>query len=186
MKRNEKELVFELIKKFVKGDKENFNKIILLYQNYVYKVALKILRSKEDAEDLTQEVFIKLYNNLKNFKFKSDLKTYLYRITVNSAYNYYKKEKRIKSNINPLSNEDNAFTPTINIDEKIIEEEIINDLSHAISSLPDKYKKVINMKEFKKLTYKKIGKKLDITENAAKIRHHYALKKLKKIFFSSK
>ena len=177
-----KEYITDLIKQFQKGNKESFNKIILLYRNYVYKVVLKVLRSKEDAEDITQEVFIKLYNNLKNFKFKSDLKTYLYKITINTAYNHCKKEKHRKQKTNFLSEEDKAINQMINIDDEIIDEEIISDLEKAILKLPEKHKTIINLKDFKKLPYKKIGEELKISENAAKIRHHYALKKLKKYF----
>ncbi len=182
MNKQPKEKITDLIKRFQTGEKETFEKIILHYQNFVYKVALKIIRSREDAEDLSQEVFIKLYNNLINFQFKSDLKTYIYRITVNSAYNYYKREKKHKSKTNYISKEDNAICQRINIDEKLIEEEIISDLENAISSLSEKHKTIINLKDFKNLPYKKIGEKLNISENAAKIRHHYALKKLKKHF----
>ncbi|MBU1076228.1 MAG: RNA polymerase sigma factor [Spirochaetes bacterium] len=184
MTKENKEITIDLIKKFQNGNKEPFNKIILFYQNYVCKVALKILRSKEDAEDLTQEVFIKLYNNLQNFKFKSDLKTYLYRITVNTAYNYCKKEKRRKIKADGLSEEASMINKMINIDEKLIEEEIIDDLQRAITKLSDKHKTIINLKDFSSMPYKEIGKKLKISENAAKIRHHYALKKLKKLFIS--
>jgi len=175
--------IHNLIKKFQKGDKQVFNKLIPIYQNYIYRIALKYLRSREDAEDLTQEIFIKLYNNLKSFKFKSNFKTYLYRIAVNSACNYYKKTKRDLARIDTIpKNEEKIISRAVNIDDKIIEKEIISDLEKAILDLTEKHKTIINLKDFQNLTYKQISKKLHITENAAKIRHHYALKKLKKNF----
>lgn len=183
MKKNNVKYTTELIKKIQQGKKDAFNKLIPIYQTYVYKVALKYLHSKEDAEDLMQEVFIKLYKNLKDFKFKSNFKTYLYRITINSACNYYKQKKRIQSRTNPLINEEGQFISNlVNIDEKFIENETISDLKKTISNLPENHKTIINLKDFQNLTYKQISKKLNISENAAKIRHHYALKKLKNLF----
>ena len=172
-----------LIKQFQQGKKETFNKLAITHRNYVYRIALKYLRSREDAEDLTQEIFIKLYNNLKNFKFKSNFKTYLYRITINSACNYYKKAKRDQALVNPLTDDESQIINDIlNIDESIIEKEIIEDLEKAILNLSEKHKIIINLKDFHNLTYKEISKKLKISENAAKIRHHYAVKKLKNYF----
>lgn len=183
MQHKSTEKYIDLVKKFQKGNKAIFNKIIITYQNYVYKIALKYLQSAQDAEDLTQEVFIKLYQHLDNFKFKSNLKTYIYRIIINEAYNHYKKENKPYKLTNSLEDASNKIIDeVINFDDKLIEQELIHDLEKAILQLTDKHQKIINLKDFKNMTYKEIGKKLNISANAAKIRHFYALKKLKKNF----
>ena len=182
MKITKKNQTFNLIKKFQQGDKDTFDKLNIYYRPYVYRVALKFLRSRDDAEDLTQEVFIKLYENLKDFKFKSNLKTYLYRITINSACNYYNKKKKYQDRINYLTEE--VISDNNTTDEKIIEKETLSNLEKALSNLQENHKEVIILKDFQNLNHKKIAKQLNITENAAKIRHHYALKKLRNSFFS--
>ena len=183
MKKLSKHQTFKLIKKFSGGDRDTFDELCMIYRPYVFRVALKYLRSKEDAEDLVQEVFIKLYENLENFKFKSDFKTYLYRITVNSAFNYYKKEKKHKAGKDTIPGD--IISQNKNTDEEIIEKETIAEVGKAVLGLPENHKTVIILKDFHNLTYKQIIKKLKITENAARISRHYALKKLKKLLFSS-
>lgn len=177
----------ELVKSFQKGDKKIFNKIIHLYQNYVFQIAYKYLKTKQDAEDLTQEVFIKLYKNLNNFKFHSNLKTYIYRIIINEAYNYYKKENKPHKRTNSLDDTSNkVIDEMMTFDDKLIEKELILNLEKSVLKLSEKYKAIIELKDFQNLSYKEIGKKIKITENAAKLRHHHALKELKKIYLKHK
>ncbi|MBN1897963.1 MAG: RNA polymerase sigma factor [Spirochaetes bacterium] len=168
----------ELVRCFQKGDHNVFGEIVKLNHRYVFKIALKFLRSIEDAEDLTQEIFLKLYHYLPKFKFKSDLKTYLYKMVQNAASDYYKKEEKIKEKYVDLELQ---ISPE-RIDEKILEEETLGEMEQAIIGLSDKYKEVILLKDFQGLSYKEIGKRLKISENAAKMRHFHALKILKSRF----
>ena len=85
------ELSNELLIKASKGELGAFEEIYRASSVFVYNVALNVVMSREDAEEVTQEVFLKLFENLKSFKFKSSFKTWLYRVTVNTALNFRKK-----------------------------------------------------------------------------------------------
>ncbi len=165
----------QLIRKFQEGDNEAFDEIVKRTHKYVFRLALKFLRSIEDAEDLTQEVFIKLYNYLPNFEFRSDLKTYLYKMVINAAAGYYKKDDKLKEKFHILAQQESQEM----IDDKIVKEKIMEDLENAIKNLPKKYKEIILLRDFQELSYKEISEKLNISKNAAKMRHFYALKLLK-------
>ncbi len=164
-----------IIKRFQKGEKELFSIIIEKYEKYIYNVLMKFLHSSDDAEDLTQDILIKLYNALDNFKFKSNIKTYIYKMVINQVSDYRKKKReyQLVEEIPDKIYEDK-------IEEKLFEEEMIKNLEKAILKLPENYKELIYLRDFKQLSYNEIAKKLNITPNAAKIRHYYALKKLRK------
>ncbi len=175
--------IINIIHEFQNGNKEVFSLIIKKYRKYIFSLLIKKIESKEDAEDLTQEIFIKLYNSLDNFKFKSSLKTYIYRMVTNKISDFKKQKNKTRQEYQ-LIEEFNENIYENDIDDKIIEEENIKNLEEAIKQLPEKYKTLIYMRDFKNMNYKKIAKELQITENTAKIRHFYALKKLKQIIES--
>lgn len=87
----------ELVKMAVSGDKKALQNLILRHQVFVYNLALKMTRSVEDAEDLTQEVFIKAITSLGKFESKSKFRTWLYRITVNHFLNSKKSKSELKT-----------------------------------------------------------------------------------------
>lgn len=98
----------EVLIKASQGDLESFEIIYKETADFVYNVAYRIVYNKEDAEELTQEVFLSVYRNLKNFRFQSSFKTWVYRIAANCAINYSKKMAREKQkkqkyyeNLNP-------------------------------------------------------------------------------------
>ena len=87
---------WNLIERLKKGDEAAFKEIVESSQGLVYNTALGIVQNPEDAEDVTQEVFIQLYESIKTFKGESKLSTWLYRITVSKAMDHLRKKKRKK------------------------------------------------------------------------------------------
>lgn len=87
----------ELIRKAQAGDIEAFEGIYRHYSPGVYLAALKIMHNEADAQDVTQEVFITLFHKLENFRFESALKTWVYRIAINTALNMRKKQMKLES-----------------------------------------------------------------------------------------
>jgi len=86
-----------IIEKAAVGDQEAFESIYRAFSKFVYNVAWRIVSKHEDAEEVTQEVFLIVYRKLNTFRFQSTLKTWIYRVTINTAVNYAKKSSRIKS-----------------------------------------------------------------------------------------
>ena len=87
---------WNLIERLKKGDEAAFKEIVESSQGLVYNTALGIVQNPEDAEDVTQEVFVQLYESIKSFKGESKLSTWLYRITVSKAMDHLRKKKRKK------------------------------------------------------------------------------------------
>lgn len=89
-----KEQIRQLIERAQKGETRAFNEVIKLYEDRVMSVILGITRDRTEAEDIFQEVFIKLFAKIRHFRFESDFYTYLYRMTVNMCFNAHRRKKR--------------------------------------------------------------------------------------------
>jgi RNA polymerase sigma-70 factor (ECF subfamily) len=76
------------------GDPESFEAVYKAFSGFVYNVAYRVTGHKEDAQEVTQEVFVTVYHKLKDFRFQSSFKTWVYRVTMNAAINYAKKSSR--------------------------------------------------------------------------------------------
>lgn len=84
----------KLIQQIAKGNQQAFQKIYILYKNKVYNTALGYLQNTEDAEEVTQDVFVTIFNKAGTFKGKSKVNTWIYRITVNKSLNHIEKQNR--------------------------------------------------------------------------------------------
>lgn len=85
------------VKNAINGDESAFKQIFLTYGDFVYNTGLKILGNTHDAEEIVQEVFVNIHSKIKSFKFESKFKTWVYRIAVNTALNYAKKNTALKN-----------------------------------------------------------------------------------------
>jgi RNA polymerase sigma-70 factor (ECF subfamily) len=88
------DILKETVSRAAGGDPEAFEEIFKTYFHFVDNVALRMLNNRQDAEEVTQEVFLNIHRQLKNFRFEASLKTWIYRITLNCAINYSKKRAR--------------------------------------------------------------------------------------------
>ena len=165
----------DLIRKFQSGDEKSFDKLV---QNHLYNVFgffLKITRNEMIAEDLAQDVFMKLYKNLKNFRHESSFSTYLYRINTNTANSWITRNKW--KNILHLDQApdtgENDRTNEIEWERK--------ELWDGISKLPKKQRTVVMLRISDSLSYKEISDITGISEGSAKVNYHHAIKRLKEI-----
>lgn len=146
-----------------------FEKIIIKYQNMVFRVAIGFVHLKEDAEDLTQEVFLNAYNSWNNFRGDSEISTWLYRITINLSLNFIEKSKRKNflqltgDTLIYLFNRDNGEkNPQQQLE--ISEQEKI--VKAAIDSLPEKQRIVFVLSKYDDLPQKEIASIMKISEGA--------------------
>tara|TARA_Y100000748_G_C15429008_1_gene462487 strand:+ start:59 stop:583 length:525 start_codon:yes stop_codon:yes gene_type:complete len=165
----------DLIRKFQSGDEKSFDKLV---QNHLYNVFgffLKITRNEMIAEDLAQDVFMKLYKNLKNFRHESSFSTYLYRINTNTANSWITRNKW--KNILHLDQApdrgENDRTNEIEWERK--------ELWDGISKLPKKQRTVVMLRISDSLSYKEISDITGISEGSAKVNYYHAIKRLKEI-----
>ena len=165
----------DLIRKFQSGDEKSFDKLV---QNHLYNVFgffLKITRNEMIAEDLAQDVFMKLYKNLKNFRHESSFSTYLYRINTNTANSWITRNKW--KNILHLDQ-----TPDTGENDRTNEIEWERkELWDGISKLPKKQRTVVMLRISDSLSYKEISDITGISEGSAKVNYHHAINKLKEI-----
>lgn len=160
----------DIIERAVKGEMAAFEQIYRATSGFVYRSALRILNNSADAEDVTQDIFMKIYDNLKNFQFRANFKTWVYRITVNTAINIYRRNLR---QISRRGDYDTAIE-TAGHSPEIIQAAKITDSEKIISSLLEtltaEHRAVIVLREIEGLSYEDIAQSLKINLNTVRSR----------------
>lgn len=153
-----------------------FRELVAAYQERVYWHVRKIVISHDDADDVTQEVFIKIYKHLGDFREDSQLFTWIYRIATNEALNHLKKMKRRTA----VSMEDvhGELENHLTNGALVTGEEIQMKLQKALLKLPEKQRLVFNMKYFDDLKYDEIAEITGTSVGALKASFHLAVKKI--------
>ncbi len=170
----------ELVSKFsVKGEKEQaFTRIMKKYQEPLYWHVRCIVISHEDADDVIQNTFLKVWNNLKSFQGDSRLFTWLYRIATNEALTYLKKQRR--NNLLPWGDYEQYLEKNLESDVYFSGDTIAKKLQKAIIKLPEKQRLVFNMRYYEDMKYEDMTKVLGTSVGALKASYHHAVKKIKK------
>ncbi|WP_248723901.1 RNA polymerase sigma factor [Seonamhaeicola sp. ML3] len=153
-----------------------FRELISLYKERLYWHIRHIVKSHDDADDVLQNTFIKVFRNINNFKGNSKLYSWLYRIATNESITYINKNaKRLQ-----ISSEEVQQLAINNLASDVyFEGETIQlKLQEAIATLPEKQQLVFNMKYFQDLKYKEISEILETSEGALKASYHIAVKKI--------
>ena len=163
----------ELIKEFQNGNNDAFNILVKKHLPDTIGFFVKITSNTIEAEDLAQDVFIKMYKALKKFRFASKFKTYLYRANINMANSFFRTKKW--KNLLHLDEVPEQGYYDNSIDNKWKKEELWN----AVAKLPGSQRKVLTLRIARELKYKEIAQILKISENSAKVNYHYAIKTLK-------
>lgn len=162
----------ELIEKSKLGDRKMQYKLYSLYVDAMFNVSIRIVKIKEDAEDVVQDSFIDAFKNLETFKYESTFGSWLKRIVINKSINYL-KVKRI-----PLvAIEDQEYW--IQDTEELKPEQLdINKIKNAIEKLPNGYQTIINLYLIEGYDHNEIGDILEISVSTSKSQYHRAKKKL--------
>ncbi len=153
-----------------------FRTLITLYKERLYWHIRHIVKSHDDADDVLQNTFIKIYKNIHNFKGDSKLYSWMYRIATNEAITLINKNaKRLQ-----ISNEDVQTLALNNLTSDVYFEgdAIQLKLQKAIATLPEKQQLVFNMKYFEAIKYKDMSDILETSEGALKASYHIAVKKI--------
>lgn len=168
----------ELLEKFAIPESRNmaFNQLIRKYQQKVYWHIRKMVIDHDDADDLTQEVFLKVWKNLDNFRHDSQLYTWLYRIATNECLTFL-SSKRYKFFL-PLNDVTAELSEKLETSPDISGDEIQLKLQKALLRLPDKQRLVFNMRYYDELKYEEISEILGTSVGALKASYHLAAKKI--------
>ena len=159
-----------------KTREQGFRELMTLYKERLYWHIRKIVISHDDADDVLQNTFIKVYRSIDKFKGDSKLYSWLYRIATNEAITHINKNKKRAQ----ISNEEAKDYAINNLTADVYFEgsEIQLKLQKAIATLPQKQQLVFNMKYFDAIKYKDMSEILETSEGALKSSYHLAVKKI--------
>lgn len=176
----------ELISKAKNGDKTAFEEIIGLYEKKVFSTIYYMVKNENEIEDIAQEVFVKIYKNLKNFKEESSLYTWIYRITINVCIDELKRKKNIVYIDERLRTEDGEVEMQLEDEtkgpEKLAEEEELKrKLTSCVRKLPIDQRTMIILRDIKGFTYMEIAEMTKMNLGTVKSKINRARASLKKI-----
>jgi len=167
----------DLIREFKNGDIRGYNEIVRKYQQQVYWVIRKMVNSHDDADDITQEVFIKIYTALNDFREDSNLFTWLYRIATNYAINHIRKVK-VKNTVSVELVTEQIESKDKSTDDRMDEERRRMILEKAIETLPPQQRAVFNLRYYEELPYEEISKIMEKSVGGIKANYFHAVKKI--------
>jgi RNA polymerase sigma factor (sigma-70 family) len=170
----------ELIKLFRNADKKHFafNILVRKYQEKVYYFVRRMVVNHDDADDVVQNIFIKVWNNLDSFREDAKFFTWLYRIAVNESLSLI-KSRQLRSLIS-LSSPEASMLKAVRDDHYFDGTEIQKRLREAIVKLPNKQQIVFNMRYYDDLNYEEMSEILGTSVGALKASYHFAVKKIEK------
>ncbi len=153
-----------------------FTAIIKKYQEKLYWHIRRMVVEHEDANDVLQNVFIRVWNGLENFREASQLYTWLYRIATNECLSYLEQQKR-KSAL-PLDESESGLSNKIVADKFFDPNKLEWKLQLAIQQLPEKQRVVFTLRYYDEMPYEEMSRVLETSEGALKASYHHAVKKI--------
>ena len=171
---DDKELLFQFKNEATK--EAAFTRIIKKYQEKLYWHIRRMVVEHEDANDVLQNIFIKVWKSLDNFREDSQLYTWLYRIATNESLTFLQQQKK-RSSIS-MDDEDSTISNKIKADEHFDANKLEWKLQLAIQKLPEKQRAVFNLRYYDEMPYEEMSRVLETSEGALKASYHHAVKKI--------
>jgi len=155
-----------------------FQLLVDTYKERVYSIVRRMVISHDDADDIVQEVFVRVWENVDGFREESSLYTWIYRISVNESLRFL-KSKRLKLFL-PMMDASTHLEKLVDDPQHFTGNQIERKLQKAILKLPDKQRMVFNMRYYEGFTYEEISEMLGTSVGALKASYHLAVKKIEK------
>lgn len=173
----------EIIAKFAdeNSKEEAFSLLLQKYQQKIYWHVRRMVIDHDDADDVVQDIFIKVWRNLDKFREDSQLYTWLYRIATNECITFLNKKKQ-KQNVSLDSEDSSYLAETLSSGSYFNGDRAQMKLQQALLTLPEKQRLVFNMKYFEDLKYDEISEILGTSVGALKASYHLAVKKIENFF----
>lgn len=171
----------QAIERFLSGDAGAFEELYHRYQPYVYNVVHGIVQNPEDARDVTQEVFLHVYDALSSFRGGSAFSTWLYRVAVNTAITHVRKERRhTRVPLDSLQElrADLEAEPEYQADRAETREQV----QHLLAQLPEQHRAVLVLRYFQDLSLEEIAQAMNCSVAAVKVRLHRARNSFRRLF----
>ena len=164
------EIERDVITRAGEGDMMAFREIYQKASGYVYTLAYRVVNTKPDAEEVTQDVFLKVHHNLRSFKFESSFKTWLYRIAVNTAINHAKKRSRVTAREVEEILDDPSVAAQPEAGKRLEAEDAGRRLNLLLEQLNPDQRACILSREIEGMDYKEIADSLGININTVRSR----------------
>lgn len=181
----------KIIADYLRGDEQSFKLLVQRYLKPIYNFSHKYAGNAQDAEDLTQEVFVKVWKNIKKFDRNKNFKNWIFNIARNTAIDFLRKRKNKILTFSDFENAggDNLIIETLADSaplplENLARQNLAEELDKALEKLPPKYRRVLSLHYYGQLTFKEIAKSLAQSLNTVKSQQRRAVMALKKIFVS--
>ncbi|MCL2390845.1 MAG: sigma-70 family RNA polymerase sigma factor [Endomicrobia bacterium] len=178
----------QLVKLAKEGHLNAFESLITKYKDKVFNIAFSFTSNYSESDDITQNVFLKVYSNLDSFEEKSAFSTWLYRISVNECYNGLKKRKKNTvsletevKNKDDISLKDVLADPNANVEQNSISAETQSMIRKALLELPEKYRMIVTLRDIEDISYEEIAQIMKISDAKVKVWLFRARNKLKSI-----
>jgi len=172
--------ITEILARCKNGDQEAWNMMINSYSKSVYNIALNFFAERDIAQDVTQEIFIKIYHNLDKFREEKNLSSWIFTISRNYCIDYWRKNKKYFVNTQELDERIGFGKPTP--EENLITESEIEKLRKKISQLDPELRLILILRDIQDLSYRDIAEKFSIPEGTVKSRINRARVKLAQAF----
>lgn len=176
----------ELVQRFIKGDQDSLETLIVRHKSRVFSYILLIVKNQELAEDIFQETFIKVIRSLKRGKYIENGKfvSWVLRIAHNLIIDHFRKEK-LQGTVSNDSSEVDIFNSRKfsedTIEDQMVNSQILSEVKHLVKELPEDQQQVIHMRHYMGLSFKEIAEQTDVSINTALGRMRYALINLRKL-----
>lgn len=176
----------DLIRRVQAGDEMAFRGVVERYQAKVFSIIFGILRNHNDAEDIAQQVFAKIYFSIRSFDFRSSLLTWIYKITVNECYDYLRKKKVRKlvyesdfseEDSLKMENTEAAIDKAVPVDKNLAQRDLVNKL---LSKISEEDRSLILLKEVEGHSVEELAQMTGMNENTIKVKLFRARQKLLK------
>ncbi|MEW5795394.1 MAG: sigma-70 family RNA polymerase sigma factor [Candidatus Zixiibacteriota bacterium] len=165
-KQSEKDIDFTLMRAIQKGDMVAFNAMVNRYKDRLMNVIGRMLASQEEAEDIVQETFVRVYQHRQSFNFQHCFSTWIYTIGLNLARNELRKRRRFKFfEISELQGNEKEFA----VDPKL-PSRLPDMLNEAVDTLPRKYREAFLLRDIEEMPYEEVARVLDVPLGTVKSR----------------
>jgi RNA polymerase sigma-70 factor, ECF subfamily len=176
-KETEKDLDYGLMQAVQRGDMVAFNSIVDRYKDRLMNVIGRMLSSTEEAEDVVQETFVRVYQHRQSFNFQHCFSTWIYTIALNLARNELRKRKRFKFlDVNDMQGAESELAVEMKLPSRISQ-----SLDAAIQNLPEKYRTAFMLRDIQEMPYEEVAKVLNVPLGTVKSRVNRARMMLKEV-----
>ncbi len=186
--KSEAELEAELISKSLRGDRSAYRDLVEKYQERVFALCFSLLRSKEDAEDITQETFVKAFLSLKNFEGASSFYTWVYRIAFNMVIDFKRKVKRkggdaveLDESVKQGAGAEVLLSEPASPEQELERKELNERIGLALGELSESHRAVITLREVDGMSYEEIAEVTGVSRGTVMSRLHYARKRMQEL-----